>query len=71
MGRAYDFQAIKFLKPQGRVIIPYIESQLLITELEKLPGIVNDPVVEYYLNILLPYFCSKREHTKNGFIIKE
>jgi hypothetical protein len=49
LGRAYDFQSIKLIEPKGKVFIPYVDSQLLIAELEKLSGIVKDPVVEHYL----------------------
>ena len=71
LGRAYDFQAIKLIKPQGKILIPYVDSQRLIAELERLPGIVNDPIIEHYLNMFLPYLRSKREYTKSGILVKE
>ncbi len=71
IGRAYDFQAIKLLQPKGKTMIPYIESQRLISELEMLYEIVKDPVVEHYLKILLPYIESKREYTNGGILVSE
>jgi hypothetical protein len=69
IGRAYDFQAIKLIQPQGKVLITFVNAQLLISELEMLTGIVKDPVLEKYLDILLPYLRSGREFKDCSIVV--
>ena len=71
IGRAYDFQAIKLIQPQGKVLITYINAQLLISELQMLTNIVKDQVLEKYLDVLLPYLCSGREFKDCSIMVSE
>ena len=71
IGRAYDFQAIKLIQPQGKVLITYVNAQLLISELEMLTNFVKDQVLEKYLNVLLPYLRSSRELKDCSIIVSE
>ena len=71
IGRAYDFQAIKLIQPQGKVLITYINAQILISELEMLTGIVKDQVLEKYLDALLPYLRRGREFKDCSIVVSE
>jgi hypothetical protein len=71
LGRAYDFQAVKFFQPQGSSLIDYVRLQLLVLELETIAKIVNDPVVQHYLGVLLPFIKANRTDTKSGLLMSE
>lgn len=71
LGRAYDFQAVKFLQPQGSLLIEYVWLQLLVLELETIAKIVNDPVVQHYLGALLPFIKANRSDTKSGLLVSQ
>jgi hypothetical protein len=55
LGRAYDFQSIKLIHPSGVARLDFSQRELVISELSKIRVLVNDPVVEHYLGMLLPY----------------
>ena len=71
IGRAYDFQAIKQIQPQGKVLITYINAQRLIAELEMLHSIVKDPILEKYLDTLLPYLYKTRDFKDCSIVVSE
>ena len=69
LGRAYDFQTIKLMHPSARTRIDYVRLPLLTSELEHIAAIVNDPVVQHYLELLLPLLRSSRHDTKTALLV--
>jgi hypothetical protein len=60
LGRAYDFQAMKLFRPEGKILIDWIHLQQICGELEYLSEIVIDPVITHFTALLLPVLQSFR-----------
>jgi len=54
LGRAFDAQAVKLIDPTASFRLDFFKLQSLISELELVTEIVNDPVTRHYLRKLLP-----------------
>ena len=69
LGRAYDFQTIKFLSPTALTRVEYVHLPTLALEFERIFEIVNDPVARHYLQLLLGLLKNNRENTKTALLM--
>ncbi|MCP5347251.1 MAG: hypothetical protein R3F41_17020 [Gammaproteobacteria bacterium] len=54
LGRAFDAQVVKLIDPTASFRLDFFKLQSLVSELELVLKIVNDPVTQHYLGMLLP-----------------
>ena len=71
LGRAFDGQAVKYLKPQGKVRVDFIWLQRLIGELELVRETTTDPVSLHYLSQLIPMLTASRTIKNSALLIIE
>jgi hypothetical protein len=69
LGRAYDFQTVKFLSPSALTRVEYVHLSTLALEFERIFEIVNDPVARHYLQLLLDLLKNNRQNTKTALLI--
>jgi hypothetical protein len=62
LGRAFDGQVVKLIKPAGMTRVDYIQLQRLIEELELVAETTKDPVSQHYLSQLLPLLSISRKY---------
>lgn len=70
IGRAYDLPQLTALHPTGKVAVDYFAMQLLISELEQMAKLVNDPALNHYGSLLLTLLSTERGNTK-AYLIAE
>ena len=68
LGRAYDFQTMKLLIPDGKKILDWHNLQQLITEIECLSDVVIDPVISHYSSQLLAPLKETITRTNCGLV---
>jgi hypothetical protein len=71
LGRAYDLHQLIALQPKGKSVIDFVSLQFLISELEQLTVLLNDPVIHHYAAELLSIFKGARQETKDMVIVEE
>ena len=69
LGRAYDLQHMKLLRPDGQLILDYIQSQQICSHLEFLNGFLKDPVVQHYANPLITALQEAKTKSRSALII--
>jgi hypothetical protein len=62
LGRAFDGQVVKLIKPNAMVRIDYTQLQLLKDELEFVAETTIDPVSKHYLALLLPMVAASTKY---------
>jgi len=62
LGRAFDGQKIKMIKPEASTSVDFVQLQTLMSELAVVDQTVIDPVSKHYLGLLLPMLASSRRH---------
>ena len=68
LGRAYDFQTMKVLMPDGKKVFDWHNLQQLKTEIENLGDVVIDPVISHYSNQLLASLNETVSRTSCGLV---
>ncbi len=68
LGRAYDFQTMKLLIPDGKKILDWHNLQQLIAEIECLSDVVIDPVINHYSSLLLAPLKETIKKTDCGLV---
>lgn len=69
LGRAYDFQTMKLLKPNGKIILDRVQSLKIGSELELFSLIIKDPIIEHFLKALLPLFETTKEIKGTSIVV--
>ena len=68
LGRAYDFQTMKILIPDGTKMLDWHNLQQLKTEIENLSEVVIDPVITHYTSQLLVPLSETVSKTSCGLV---
>ena len=68
LGRAYDFQTMKILIPDGKKMLDWHNLQQLKTEIENLSEVVIDPVITHYTSQLLVPLSETVSKTSCGLV---
>lgn len=69
LGRAYDLQHLKLFRPNGQLILDFIQSQQVCSHLEFLNGFLIDPVVQHYTKPLVIALQGARAKSRSALII--
>ena len=69
LGRAYDFQTMKLFRPQGKMILDWMNLQQLSSEIEFFNKVIKDPIISHFMEILTPLLNSLRETKGAGMVI--
>ncbi len=68
LGRAYDFQTMKLLRPDGKKVLDWHNLQQLLAEVECLSDVIIDPVVKHYSNLLIACLKETKNKTSSGLV---
>ena len=68
LARAYDLPQLKNFSPTGNVAVDFIAMRFLITEIQALQELVDDPVVQFYGDQLTTYMSGTSVDTKSRLV---
>ena len=69
LGRAYDFQTMKLLRPNSEMVLDRINILELYAEINFLEQVIKDPIITHFIDVLMPILKSVKDIKGAGMVV--